>query len=58
MQHFFAFAATFPFHLTSAGLYGNIVNSGGTTILDVSAGEVSQINAAQTYINILNTIPL
>lgn len=50
-QAFISNVASGTFHLTSAGLYGNIVNSGGTTILDVSAGEVSQISAAQTLSN-------
>ena len=50
-QAFISNVAAGTFHLTSAGLYGNIVNSGGTTILDVSAGAVSQISAAQTLTN-------
>jgi hypothetical protein len=50
-QAFISNVAAGSFHLTSAGLYGNIVNSGGTTILDVSAGAVSQISAAQTLTN-------
>ena len=48
---FISNVASGTFHLTSAGLHGNVVDSGGTVILDVSAGEVSQINAAQTLTN-------
>ena len=50
-QAFISNVAASTFHLTNSGLYVNILNSGGKTILDVSAGAVSQISAAQTLTN-------
>ena len=39
------------FHLTSAGLYGNIVNSGGSTVFDPAQGQAVQLATAQTLTN-------
>ncbi|MBM37884.1 MAG: hypothetical protein CMO97_02310 [Woeseia sp.] len=48
---FISNVASGTFHLTSAGLYGNIVNSGGTTVLNPADGVVAQETTAQTLTN-------
>jgi len=50
-QAFISNVASGTFHLTSAGLYGNIVNSGGTTVLNPADGTVAQETTAQTLTN-------
>ena len=50
-QAFISNVAAGTYHLTSAGLYGNIVNSGGATIFDVSGGTAVQETATQTLTN-------
>ena len=48
---FISNVASGTFHLTSAGLYGNIVNSGGSTVLNPADGVVAQETTAQTLTN-------
>ena len=50
-QAFISNVASGTFHLTSAGLYGNIVNSGGSTVLNPADGVVAQETTAQTLTN-------
>ena len=50
-QAFISNVASGTFHLTSAGLYGNIVNSGGSTVFDPAQGQAVQLATAQTLTN-------
>ena len=50
-QAFISNVAAGTNHFTSAGLFGNIINSGGTTVLNPADGVVAQENTAQTLTN-------